>query len=133
MLCDVRWSGQNHEQSRNEYLSSEQQLQPLKEDNVRLLHENNALHLELIHEAEREDEQHQQLQIHADKLNTNNAQLAFLNSQYRQKAEAAEAVEVVERPARTAETDERPTEPSQEDPSEDTRAGIQESTAATLT
>ena len=47
----------NHAQARQEYLSSEQQLQPLKEDNVRLLHENNALHLELIHEAEREDEQ----------------------------------------------------------------------------
>ena len=53
----------NHAQARQEYLSSEQQLQPLKEDNVRLLHENNALHLELIHEAEREDEQHQELQL----------------------------------------------------------------------
>ena len=81
----------NHEQSRQEFLSSEQQLQPLKEDNVRLLHENNALHLELIHEAEREDEQHQQLQIETDKLKTQNTQLAFLNSQFHQKAEAAEA------------------------------------------
>ena len=84
-------AAQNHEQARNEYLSSEQQLQPLKEDNVRLLHENNALHLELIHEAEREDEQHQQLVIETDKLRNKNTQLAFLNSQYRQKAEAAEA------------------------------------------
>ena len=82
---------QNHAQARKEYLSSEQQLQPLKEDNVRLLHENNALHLELIHEAEREDEQHQQLQIATDKLKTQNTELAFLNAQYRAKAEAAEA------------------------------------------
>ena len=67
-------------------------MQPLKEDNVRLLHENNALHLELIHEAEREDEAHQQLQIQAEKLKTKNQQLAFLNSQYRQKAEAAEVL-----------------------------------------
>ena len=80
----------NHAQARQEYLSSEQQLQPLKEDNVRLLHENNALHLELIHEAEREDEQHQELQIAANKLKTQNAELKFINAQYAQKAAAAE-------------------------------------------
>eukprot|EP01052_Picozoa_sp_SAG31_P020639 SAG31_NODE_1562_length_7871_cov_8.208312_4_plen_588_part_00 len=70
-----------YERTRREHLASEHQLLPLKEDNTRLLHENNALHLELIHEAEHEDESHRAHQLTLDKLRSEISDLNFLNKQ----------------------------------------------------
>jgi centrosomal protein CEP135 len=80
----------NYDHARKEYLSAEQQLQPLKDDNTRLMHENNALHLELIHEAERKDEQNRKLILGLEKLRAEKSDLLFLNAQFQLQVTEAE-------------------------------------------
>lgn len=89
---------EKYERTRRDHLASEHQLLPLKEDNARLLHENNALHLELIHEAEQEDETQRLHQMSIDRLKSQVGDLQFLNLQCNQRVRSLWSVLPLLRP-----------------------------------
>ena len=68
----------------------EQHVEPYKTDNARLVKENNELHQQLIHKKESSELRVRELKASLRRLEHENADLKFLNTQYMQKLRSQE-------------------------------------------
>lgn len=68
----------------------EQHVEPYKNDNARLVKENNELHQQLIHKKETSELRVRELKASLRRLEHENADLKFLNTQYMQKLRSQE-------------------------------------------
>lgn len=86
-LKNLKLQSSKHDRSKT---TIEDNVEPYRSDNAKLVKENNELHLQLIKLREESDEKIRELKATVRKLEHENADLKFLNTQYVHKVKALE-------------------------------------------